>query len=99
MPALRQRVEPESAPLLQLEGRLRTFQGDIAILWFSHRFVEHPVGQNPVALGLHKDVIVIPRDKIHGGLEKPPEAQLETNAGVGAANQTLRVMSIQQVRV
>jgi hypothetical protein len=68
-------------------------------MWFSRRFVEHPVGQNPIALRLHENVVVFPRDKIQRGFDEPPEAQLETYASVRAANQPLRVVAFQQVRV
>src|SRR6266568_8020120 len=90
---------PVTFRLLQLQRGLGARESHLAKARIAGLLVEHPVGQDPVALGLDEYVIVLPRHEIQGAFDKSPESQIEANPGVRAAQESSRVVAAQEMRM
>ena len=72
---------------------------DIAVAALARCLVEHPVGENPIALALDENVIVFPGQEVERALEESPQAKVEADAGVRSMNEASRIVMAQEVRV
>src|SRR5699024_5933082 len=61
--------------------------GQAAIHFVARHFVEPPVGEHPVALPLHVDEIVTPVEAVQVALDEAAYAVVETDTGIGTAQQ------------
>src|SRR5579859_3861053 len=82
--AFRKRIGPCAFGRLQRERRRGSFKRDFPVTLRARAFEKHPVGENPISLGLHKYIIIPPRKRGESALQESPNAQIEAHATVRA---------------
>src|SRR5579859_6399530 len=78
--AFRKRIGPGAFGRLQRERRRGRLKRDFPVALRARAFEKHPVGENPIPLGLHKNIIIPPQKRGERALEESPNAQVEAHS-------------------